>query len=345
MVKAAVPAVKLIGLPKLKTVMTFLSRPYNPDEVSHSPSASNGIGVNPQDIKGFRAPFLDFNDNTFKAMISAGFIYDTSIQEGFQSDQNGGQHYWPYTLDNGSPGNDVIVSFGNSEPISNYPGFWEIPVYPFIVPDDAAAPSYGVSAGFRAKLKEIAHWFSLEQGKITGFDYNLLYNYKMQKAELLATLKHTLDVRLAGNRAPMMIGAHTDLFHDLKTDAVIAQMRREVLEEFLDYALAKTEVRIVRFDQLLDWMRAPVALGADFIPKFDLSSSVTANEIPSNQCSDAKWSASKAYISGNKVDYNNETWTAAWGFYRRYSWCKPVGTMGSQRNTLYRTSVEILRYD
>ncbi|QUJ67558.1 hypothetical protein KDD30_16380 [Photobacterium sp. GJ3] len=288
----------------------FLTQPFDPNEVTHSPDPTKGIGIPASEITGFRAPFLEFNDNTFKAMISAGITYDVSIQEGFQADQFGGDHYWPYTLDFGSPGNDTLVSWGNSEPISTYPGFWEIPVYPFIVPDDATAPQYGINYSLRDKAAAAANWFNKENGKITGFDYNLFYTYKFNKAELLATMKYTLDQRLAGNRSPMMLGAHTDMFHDLKS--ADAPMRREVLEEFLDYALSKPEVRIVRYDQLIAWMKNPVALDTQGPQYFRLSASVVGHPVDGGSCTEPAWSATNEYTGGSRVSHNGNVWEASW---------------------------------
>ncbi|GAA0350867.1 polysaccharide deacetylase family protein [Bowmanella denitrificans] len=288
----------------------FLSAPFDANEQPGAINPNSGIGVPVNQIKGFRTPFLEFNDNTFKAMQQAGFTYDSSIEEGWQFGQNGGQHNWPYTLDFGSPGNEVKVGWGNSEPISTYPGFWEIPVYPFIVPDDASAAAYGINYSLRDKAAAAVSWFDVNTGKITGFDYNLMYFYPFNKQELLAVFKHTLDVRLAGNRAPMMIGAHTDYYND--SNSPDAAMRREVIAEFVDYAMSKPEVRFVRYDQLLDWMRTPVALDPNGPVYYQVSAEVVAHEVPGNQCTEPAWSASSVYVGGSRVSHSNAIWQAKW---------------------------------
>jgi hypothetical protein len=130
------------------------------------------------------------------------------------------------------------------------------------VPPDSRAAEYGIPPGLRAKMKGIASWFDDASGKVTGFDYNLWVSFQMSKAEVLATLKHSLDLRLAGNRAPFMFGTHTDYYSSKYTAARNATVRerQEAIEEFLDYAASKPEVRIVSTKQILDWVREPVPL-------------------------------------------------------------------------------------
>ena len=83
----------------------------------------------------------------------------------------------------------------------------------------------------------------------------------MSKAELLATLKYTLDLRLKGNRAPFLLGAHTAYYVDSlepnAPGAPTAAERRQAIEEFLDYARSKPEVRLTSARAVLDWMRNP----------------------------------------------------------------------------------------
>ena len=55
-------------------------------------------------------------------------------------------------------------------------------------------------------------YFSPEDGKITGFDWNFWAEFKMTRIEVEAILKHTLDLRLKGNRAPFLIGMHSDMY-------------------------------------------------------------------------------------------------------------------------------------
>ena len=83
----------------------------------------------------------------------------------------------------------------------------------------------------------------------------------MNTTEFAATLKYTLDLRLQGNRAPLLFGMHSD-YYSSKYEAPLIpswRERQQAVEEFIDYALSRPEVRIVSNRQLLDWLRNPVA--------------------------------------------------------------------------------------
>ncbi|HEX2861575.1 MAG TPA: hypothetical protein VHN79_08040, partial [Lacunisphaera sp.] len=106
-----------------------------------------------------------------------------------------------------------------------------------------------------AKLKEAYGGGSGEPtDRITGLDWNVLEAAKCDGPEFLAILKHTLDLRLAGNRAPFMVGGHTALYPAKDPG------RRKAIEDFVAYALSKPEVRFVTGKQLLEWMRKPQGL-------------------------------------------------------------------------------------
>ena len=250
---------------EITTANEWLTKPFDPNEVDHTPDDSKGIGADRGQIFGFRTPFLEYNDATLQAVLDTGFLYDCSIEEGWHWEQDGTNYNWPYTLDNGSPGHDLLVAWdtgGLKQPLSPKPGLWELPVYPLIVPPDSAAAQYGVAPGLRAKIKGVISWFDLDGGKITGFDYNLWVSAQLTKAEFLATLKYSFDVRLSGNRAPFMFGAHTDYYSDkyASPGSSTARERREAIEEFVTYVLTKPEVRVVTHKQILDWIRNPTSL-------------------------------------------------------------------------------------
>jgi len=207
-------------------------------------------GLPAEDIVGFRTPFLAYNAATFAALAELGVIYDTTISEGVQDDQDGTNFLWPYTLDQGSPA---------SERVAQHPGLWEIPVHEFMVPPDAACDRLGVPVGLRQRthdnvLRTQGWEWSMAEGKITGLDWNVVEMATLDGPDFRAILDYTLELRLASNRAPLMVGAHTALYPADKPD------RREALEGFIHHALTHPEVRIVTPVQLLAWLRSPVAL-------------------------------------------------------------------------------------
>jgi peptidoglycan/xylan/chitin deacetylase (PgdA/CDA1 family) len=235
-------------------------------------SGGDGAVVPADQLVGFRTPYLGYNDATLGAVAKLGFHYDCSIEEGYQEEHDGTNYYWPYTLDSKSPGHTTQVEWGGPDApaeLTARPGLWELPVYALVVPPDDKCEAYGVPSGLRDRLRLVQTWFDPAGGKITGFDYNLWASkadggFQMSKAETLATLKYSFDQRMAGNRAPFLLGVHSgyyiDEWNEFAPAAPTSTERREAIEEFLDYAKTKDGVRLASYRQVLDWMRSPKPL-------------------------------------------------------------------------------------
>ena len=251
----------------------WLTKPFSSFEMPDSPDGNAGIGMARADIRGFRSPYLRYSDNLFSALTQRGFTYDSSIEEGWQPWVSARSFVWPYTLDSGSPGHDYLVSLGLKSGISPFPGLWEMPTYPIIVPPDSVLALYGLTTSLRDKVRSRIAYFDVTTGKVGGLDTTLWVDAQMTKAEFVATLKYTLDERLAGNRAPFLFTAHTDVYsskYGAPTSATV-QERRAAMEEFLQYALSKWEVRMRPLIDVVQWMRNPVAMGFNGIPLFGLA--------------------------------------------------------------------------
>jgi hypothetical protein len=232
----------------------ILEQPYDAQEGGSSGDLPPGLGVTRGELLGFRTPFLEYSDATMTAVQNQGFAYDCSLEEGTEDDQDGRNFVWPYRLDHGSPGNPAI---------GPHPGLWEIPVYVFIVPPDDECERLGVAPGLRGRLKARQDYFDPGTGKITGMDWNLWCEFAMTPAEFLATIKYTLDLRLRGNRCPLTIGIHSELYSDRQAAGECAATpgeRRAALRSLLDYLQRMDMVRIVSARELLDWLRHPAAL-------------------------------------------------------------------------------------
>lgn len=219
------------------------------DEIGGANQALTGGGVQQMsvptaELRGYRNPFLEQNANTYVALQQLGMEYDSSIQDGAAGSaggiSDGTDLYWPYTMDNGSP------SFPN---YGTAPGLWEMPAYPV---------------------------FRTNGSSLTGFDYNMWFPGVMTRAEFTDTLKHTLDLRMAGNRAPMLWGAHTGEYTPYSGSQPGGEpdplQRRAAIEDFIQYALSikvngQSVVRIVPYAKILDWMKNPVPLFPVLIPK------------------------------------------------------------------------------
>jgi peptidoglycan/xylan/chitin deacetylase (PgdA/CDA1 family) len=248
---------------EIEAAVQWIAKPFDPAELPQSPDADKGIGIPPGRIFGFRAPYLEYNDAMLSVIEELGFAYDCSIQEGMQEDQDGATFLWPYTLERGSPGNDATTHLSTPPPLGRHPGLWELPVYAVIVPPDDHCASYGVAPGLRRQFARRREYFNAHEGKITGIDWNLWVDFSMSTSEFLATLKYTLDLRLAGNRCPLLFGAHSDIYSDAYPKSLpnaSGRERREALAELLDYAVSKPQARVVTFKELLDWMGNPAGL-------------------------------------------------------------------------------------
>jgi hypothetical protein len=240
---------------EMQRCIDILGRPYDAAETPENPGRETGMGVGRNLLAGFRTPFLEYNDNTLKAARQLGFLYDCSLEEGTQPDQNGSNFLWPYRLDQGSPANTPLIG--------SHPGLWEVPVYVFMVPPDEECGRYGVPAGLRAALQQRQSYFDPVAGKVTGMDWNLWCEFATTPGEFLAILKYTLDLRLHGNRCPLTIGLHSELYSDKQDtkglNATVAE-RRAALQEFFAYVLQLPDVRVVDHKELLNWLQRPEPL-------------------------------------------------------------------------------------
>jgi hypothetical protein len=232
-----------------------LARPYSAEAAAGDPPA--GLGISRAQALGFRTPFLEYGDATLTAAKELGFAYDCSLEEGIQDDEDGRNFFWPYTLDHGSPANPVI---------GRHPGLWEIPVYVFIAPPDEECERFGVPPGLRGRLHARKDYFDPKTGKITGMDWNLWCEFSMSPAEFLATIRYTLDLRLTGNRCPLTIGLHSELYSDRQQPdeecgTTTPAERRAALEDLVRDIGPREAVRMVSARELLEWLRRPAALG------------------------------------------------------------------------------------
>ena len=76
--------------------------------------------VEPRDVKGMRAPFLQTGGDTMFSMLKEfGFLYDSSLGSSLTS-----PGLWPYTLDQNPPHSCHIPPC----PTGTHPGVWEIPM-------------------------------------------------------------------------------------------------------------------------------------------------------------------------------------------------------------------------
>ncbi len=259
-------------LKEMNACINLLIKPYNPD--AKAGDTDSGMGIKREDIVGFRTPYLSYNEYVFEALEQLKFKYDATIEEGWQADQNGSNLLWPYTLDEGSPGDEYVAKaqYGRNEPfVKKHPGLWVLPSYVLIIPPDELCEKYGTAKGARARAKEADDGLDLADGKITGMDWNIFFQYFMTKEDALATMKYSFDLRYNGNRCPFTFGMHTDIYsdkydiYDLEGDEKErirsnAEDRRWVVVEFLKYISTLPDCRVTTAENVMKYLENPAEL-------------------------------------------------------------------------------------
>ena len=243
-----------------------------------------GLGYPKSKIYGFRAPRLEINSAAFYALKDLNYVYDCSLEEGYEEHVDGYNFLWPYTTDNGQRNSWTQLNIGERVFIDTMPaGLWEIPVTCFIVPQDIRADVVDhwnqINDGKDASIREEPMVASQWDGKVTGFDFNAWILFGMDSIMFEKTLRNSLDRRMAGNKAPMEIGAHNDYhspiydhgtllnaFNKNSYGLVITkkwntwETRQRGMENFVDYALERGAIFLTG-KGLIDSLKAMNAAG------------------------------------------------------------------------------------
>jgi len=188
------------------------------------------------DVSGWRTPRIEYTELMFDALAETAYLYDTSLTE--TAGQNGSTDVtWPYTLDNGQSSTTANINpFGAV--IGSYPGLWELPL---------------------SSLKRDG------LGDFIAVDYNAFQTGEgnMSGQEFRELLLKNLNLRLNGNRAPLVIAGHTGLFHQdydsqpyWQTGTTFTE-RREAFNGFIREAVKIPEVRFVTQREMIEWLKAP----------------------------------------------------------------------------------------
>ncbi len=241
-----------------------IEKPYDPDK------EGSGLGIKRSDIVGFRTPFLEYNDSLFTSLERLGILYEAAVEEGWQEENDGTNELWPYTLDGGSPGETYVSENFYDQPslIGQHPGLWALPMYVFVAPPDELCTRYGTKAGLRDRLAAVNSSFDKASGKITGMDWNIWFEYFMDEDDAFATMAHTLDLHLNGNRCPFYLGFHSDIYsekydqNDLEGAEVTslranAAQRRSAFTRILDYVLSKDDVQVITAKDSIRYLSDP----------------------------------------------------------------------------------------
>jgi peptidoglycan/xylan/chitin deacetylase (PgdA/CDA1 family) len=225
----------------------------------------NQVGIPACELDGERYPYLLFNEAGFQAFQGAGFLFDTSVEFGYNwwvpstcncngygggSPESGKYYWWPFTLDNGFPSDSNSGFTPNlTNMVQAHAGMWEFLEHTINVPIPGSNPA--------------------AVQPITGLDYNLwadrvtTYTY----IDVCQDLQYTFLQRYNGNRSPFNFGIHSSIYSpdDATQDMNFnntATDRRAALQCFIDFLFngMYPDVRVVGFHKVIEWMRNPTPI-------------------------------------------------------------------------------------
>ena len=251
-----------VGFDKNQTLATF-------DEIKAEIQRAQDVleknGIPKIHQTGFRTPYLRYSETTFKVIQEIGFLYDCSISAA--DDNKAGDNYFPYTLDfddgngNFSPDNSADRNpWGKISKVGKCEGLWEIPAIRFAI--DPQDYEY-----VENKMKQKIIPFD---GYITGLDYNLWNEAELNKEQTVRTLLNTVKLSMAGNRAPVTIGLHSQFYYehrgDLYPNIENPAEKQWAFEKFMEEASKLDGVFFISGDMLIRWMLNPVS-ASEFNPE------------------------------------------------------------------------------
>ncbi|SCV73021.1 BQ2448_6946 [Microbotryum intermedium] len=198
------------------------------NEINGNLAALNAFsGIPLVEVRGFRAPMLNFSSSTLSTLHTSGFLYDSSATSASPADAAATDAYWPYTLDNGLANNCLDLT-GVCKGALKLPGLWEIPMYAVFGSNNAS------------DIHLMDPWLDSDD-----------------MSEVLAWLKSSFLSHYNGTRQPF--GLYTHPIHLAVNYPGLANptAQREMLQEFLDWAQTYPDVWFVTNQQLLAWMQDP----------------------------------------------------------------------------------------
>ena len=193
------------------------------------------------EIVGFRAPYLQFNNAMFQLLGERGFRYDSNLLEWPGSaSTNAANYLWPYTLDWGVAQSNSTGAFSNQ----SVPGLFEIPLWSQV--------TSGVSV---VSMDPPDSWNSNDVSAL--WKTNFLLHYQ-------------------GNRAPYGIYLHATTTNQWLS-TTNTQWRSDALNEFIEWAQDHSNVWFLSVRDLADFMENPVSVDqAEMSPVFQTTLRATS---------------------------------------------------------------------
>lgn len=188
-------------------------------------------GIPFRDMRGFRAPYLETNENVRKVLYEDGFIeYDSTYNPS-------GYPMAPFTMDSGLVKNSSLE-------FESWPGLWQIPVN--AVEGESHEAVYSMDPGRISHGPSEPYQSSASVGTFIPADIML---------DLLVDNFHT---QYNGSRLPFSVNFHTPWLN--------APGYSTALGEFLEYVRNFEDVYFITYSELVAWMRNPVPL-SDMPPR------------------------------------------------------------------------------
>jgi peptidoglycan/xylan/chitin deacetylase (PgdA/CDA1 family) len=223
----------------------------------------NQAGFPACELDGWRFPYLSFDDAGFQTYAAAGFLFDASVEFGYNwwqppgstvgygpgSSESGKYYWWPFTLDSGFPSGNSGFDPTETKGVGAHPGIWEFFSATWNSPDPTTAGVVRTVTGLDYNM-----WQRIQTNPNDGYDF-------------CATLEYTFQQKYTGNRSPFNVGIHSTIYSpdDPAQDTFFgntSDVRRAGLQCFIDYLFSGQfpDVRVVGFHKVIDWMRNPVAI-------------------------------------------------------------------------------------
>jgi hypothetical protein len=169
----------------------------NYDQIKGAFDEMEQCGIPREEVRGFRAPFLNYDQQTLNDVYDLGVLYDSSIvlNDAAGLDQKfnyGRENYWPFTLDDAPD-----IDFECTCDYKPLPGLWEIPMN---------------------------RWFDENDGRLVPLDYN----------NVGGNIQQNFERHYDSNRAPFGIYLHPPWLNQANNGAVLKAWIEQTLNTYDD---------------------------------------------------------------------------------------------------------------
>lgn len=204
------------------------------------------------EIRGARAPYLQFNDDYFDALKFLNLAYDSSGTFNFKWDNynlpaSEQKNYWPFTLDFGFP-RKSMCEVGVC-PSKTHPGVWE----------------FLMNGWMRGSFEQIIMDYIINENSLYDFIKDFDDNYNR-------------------NRAPLGFFFHVAWFEDL--ECLFDKTKKKFLIDLFSYIASKPNVLFATPYRVIQWMKNPKSISETLVMKEFQCVNETIKF--GNSCSDGK---------------------------------------------------------